>query len=65
MNPEELWKTTLDPEERILLKVQYTNGTKEKSKKDRDVIQILMGNEVAPRKNFIQSHARSVVNLDV
>jgi DNA gyrase subunit B len=65
MNPEELWQTTLNPEVRTLLQVKYSNQTKEKSKKDQDLIQILMGNEVAPRKNFIISRALEVSNLDI
>ena len=65
MNPEELWKTTLNPEERTLLQVQYSNITKVKSKKDQDLIQILMGDEVAPRKNFIINRALEVSNLDI
>ena len=65
MNPEELWETTLNPENRTLLNVQYTKGTKEKSKKDQDIIHILMGDEVAPRKDFITSNALDVTNLDI
>ena len=65
MNPEELWQTTLNPDNRILLKVQYTNHTKDKSKKDRDIIHILMGDEVSPRKDFIISRALEVSNLDI
>jgi DNA gyrase subunit B len=65
MNPEELWKTTLNPEERTLLQVQYSNITKDKSKKDQDLIQILMGDEVAPRKDFIINRALEVSNLDI
>jgi DNA gyrase subunit B len=65
MNPEELWNTTLNPEQRILLQVKYTNATKAKSKKDQDLIQILMGDEVAPRKDFIISRALDVSNLDI
>tara|TARA_B110000438_G_scaffold263333_1_gene275222 strand:- start:5 stop:2080 length:2076 start_codon:yes stop_codon:yes gene_type:complete len=65
MNPEELWNTTLNPEQRILLQVQYTNTTKAKSKKDQDIIQILMGDEVAPRKDFIINRALEVSNLDI
>jgi len=65
MNPEELWKTTLNPEQRTLLQVKYSNNTKAKSKKDQDLIQILMGDEVAPRKNFIISRALEVSNLDI
>ena len=65
MNPDELWKTTLNPELRTLLQVRYTNNTKAKSKKDQDLIQILMGDEVAPRKEFIISRALEVSNLDI
>ena len=65
MNPEELWQTTLNPENRTMLRVQYTKGTKEKSKEDQKMIQILMGDEVAPRKDFITSNALDVANLDI
>ena len=65
MNPEELWQTTLNPENRTMLKVQYSKGTKEKSKDDQKMIQILMGDDVAPRKDFITSNALDVVNLDI
>tara|TARA_B100000963_G_scaffold342535_1_gene343492 strand:+ start:14676 stop:16736 length:2061 start_codon:yes stop_codon:yes gene_type:complete len=65
MNPEELWETTLDPKNRTMLKVQYTRGTKDKSKEDQKMIEILMGDEVAPRKDFITSNALDVTNLDI
>ena len=65
MNPEELWETTLNPEKRLLLQVKYSNITKAKSKKDQDLIQILMGDEVAPRKEFIVNRALEVSNLDI
>jgi DNA gyrase subunit B len=65
MNPEELWETTLNPEKRILLQVKYSGNTKDKSKKDQDLIKILMGDEVAPRKDFIISRALEVANLDI
>ena len=65
MNPEELWQTTLNPENRTMLKVQYTKGTKDKSKDDQKIIKILMGDEVAPRKDFITSNALNVENLDI
>ena len=65
MNPEELWQTTLNPENRTLLKVQYSKGTKEKSKEDQKIIGILMGDDVAPRKEFITSNALEVANLDI
>tara|TARA_B100001564_G_scaffold360039_1_gene385028 strand:+ start:1656 stop:3728 length:2073 start_codon:yes stop_codon:yes gene_type:complete len=65
MNPEELWQTTLNPDNRTMLKVQYSKGTKEKSKDDQKMIQILMGDEVAPRKDFITNNALEVANLDI
>ncbi len=65
MNPEELWETTLNPENRNLLQVQYSNGTKDKSKEDQKIIGILMGDEVAPRREFITSNALDVANLDI
>ena len=65
MNPEELWQTTLNPENRTLLKIQYSKGSKEKSKEDQKIIDILMGDDVAPRKDFITSNALEVANLDI
>tara|TARA_B100000700_G_scaffold4628_1_gene5277 strand:+ start:6 stop:1490 length:1485 start_codon:yes stop_codon:yes gene_type:complete len=61
MNPEELWSTTLDPETRNLLQVQYSKDLK----KDQNLIHTLMGNDVALRKDFIVSNAINVRNLDV
>ncbi len=65
MNPEELWETTLNPEKRNLLKVQYSKGTKDKSKEDQKIIDVLMGDEVGPRKEFITNNALEVANLDI
>ena len=65
MNPEELWETTLNPENRTILKVQYSKGTKDKSKEDQKMIKVLMGDEVAPRKDFITNNALDVANLDI
>jgi len=61
MNPEELWSTTLDPERRNLLQVQYSKDIK----KDQNLIHTLMGNDVALRKDFIISNAINVQNLDI
>ena len=61
MNPEELWNTTLDPEKRNLLQVQYSKDFK----KDQNLIHTLMGNDVGLRKDFIISNAINVQNLDV
>ena len=65
MNPEELWETTLNPDNRTMLRIQYSKGTKEKSKEDQKMIKILMGDEVAPRKDFITNNALNVANLDI
>ncbi|MDA9731065.1 DNA gyrase subunit B [Candidatus Pelagibacter sp.] len=61
MNPEELWSTTLNPETRNLLQVQYSKDFK----KDQNLIHTLMGNDVALRKDFIVSNAINVQNLDI
>ena len=61
MNPDELWNTTLNPETRNLLQVQYSKNTK----KDQDLIHTLMGNDVSLRKDFIVSNAINVQNLDI
>ncbi len=61
MNPEELWNTTLNPESRNLLQVQYSKNIK----KDQDIIHTLMGNDVSSRKDFIVSNAINVSNLDI
>ena len=61
MNPEELWSTTLNPETRNLLQVQYSKNLK----KDLDLIHTLMGNDVASRKDFIVENAINVSNLDI
>ena len=65
MNPQELWETTLNPEKRILLQVKYSKNTKAKSHEDQKLIKILMGDEVAPRKDFIMDRALEVSNLDI
>ena len=60
MNPDQLWETTMDPANRVLLRVGIDDG-KEADK----TFDILMGDEVLPRKKFIQTHAKSVKNLDI
>ena len=60
MNPEQLWETTMNPEQRILLRVKIDDAIEA----DR-TFDILMGKEVTPRKKFIQTAAKSVKNLDV
>ena len=61
MNPEELWNTTLNPETRNLLQVEYSKNPK----KDQEIIRTLMGNDVSSRKEFIVSNALNVLNLDI
>ena len=61
MNPDELWNTTLNPETRTLLKVEYSKDLK----KDIDLIHTLMGNDVSLRKDFIVDNAINVSNLDI
>ena len=65
MNPEELWETTLNPDNRTMFRVEYSKGTKEKSKDDQKMIKVLMGDEVGPRKDFITNNALDVANLDI
>jgi DNA gyrase subunit B len=60
MNPDQLWETTMNPDTRQMLQVEI-----EDSIEVDDVFSTLMGEVVAPRKNFISTHARSVQNLDV
>lgn len=60
MNPEQLWETTMNPENRILLKVAI-----EDAKEADRVFDTLMGEEVLPRKKFIQTYAKKAKNLDI
>ena len=53
------------PEQRTLLQVKYSNNTKDKSKKDQEIIKTLMGDDVAPRKDFIINRALEDSNLDI
>ena len=60
MNPDQLWETTLNPEKRMLKQVTVADA----QEADK-IFDILMGEEVLPRKNFIQTHALSVKDLDI
>ncbi len=60
MNPDQLWDTTMDPAVRMMKKV-----TIEDAAQADETFDILMGSDVAPRKKFIQTHAKDVTNLDI
>lgn len=60
MNPEQLWETTMNPQNRTLLRVIVEDALKAD-----EIFDMLMGDAVPPRKSFIQAHAKSVKNLDV
>ncbi|MBX4187693.1 MAG: DNA topoisomerase (ATP-hydrolyzing) subunit B [Candidatus Doudnabacteria bacterium] len=60
MNPEQLWETTMDPNTRRMLQV-----TIDDAEKANKIFETLMGDEVSARKNFIQTHAKTVKNLDI
>ena len=60
MNPEQLWETTMNPSNRIIKQV-----TVEDAELANEIFEILMGDEVEPRKKFIQTYAKSVKNLDI
>ena len=60
MNADQLWETTMDPKTRVMKKVMI-----EDAERADEVFDVLMGADVAPRKRFIQTHAKTVKNLDV
>ena len=60
MNPEQLWETTINPENRVLLQVKLEDG-----KEADHIFDVLMGEEVMPRKKFIHTYAKEVKNLDI
>ena len=60
MNPEQLWETTMNPENRTLLQVEIEDAAEADLTFD-----MLMGSLVPPRRRFIQTHAKEVRNLDI
>ncbi len=60
MNAEQLWETTMNPDKRTILRV-----TPEDALAADEIMSLLMGDQVEPRREFIEAHAKEVQNLDV
>ncbi len=65
MNPEQLWETTMDPQKRVMLQVRPIAQGELSAEEVEQTFRVLMGDEVEPRRNFIERNAQLVANLDL
>jgi DNA gyrase subunit B len=65
MNPEQLWETTMNPANRTLLQVELDRSEANGAGEIDELFKTLMGDEVEPRRQFIQRYAKEVRNLDI